>query len=620
VSNVSIAARSAPDHQRQGVGSMSLRLMRYALRRWPGLLALLGIMLLNVGLELLKPWPMKLLIDNVLGGKPLPAWASDTLQTLDIDASQNSLLAWSVAGTVVIFLLGWVAALASAYAGIGFGQRVAYDLAADLFAHLERLSLRFHSHRSTGDTILRVTTDSACVSTITRDALLPALSAMLSLVAMFLIMWQLDWQLTLLAVAVVPFMVVAFRRYAGPMLDRSYHRQEAEGQIYNVVEQTLSSIPVVQTFAYEERMDRRFTESTRATLDATLSLTAVQLRFKVWTGLATALGSACILWVGAEHVLSGSLSVGSILVFLSYLNALYAPLQSIAYTSSTLQDAAGSARRVLEILDTKPDVRDRVGARALPRARGHVRIEHVTFGYEEGRPVLSDASLEALPGQTIAIVGPTGAGKSTLVSLIPRLFDPWSGSVSIDGYSIKNVRLQSVRKQVGLVLQEPFLFPMSIAENIAYGRPEASIGEVKAAARAASAHEFIMNLAEGYDTVVGEWGATLSGGERQRIAIARALLKDAPILVLDEPTSALDAHTEELLMGALETLKSGRTTFIIAHRLSTIRDADLIVVMDHGTIVEVGSHLELLEHGTHYRRLHDAQFHEPAQHLTGSAL
>jgi ATP-binding cassette subfamily B protein len=620
VSNVSIAARSLPDHQRQGVGGMSLRLMRYALRRWGGLLALLGVMLLNVGLELLKPWPMKLLIDNVLGGKPLPTWAADTLQTFGMDASQNSLLAWSVAGTVVIFLLGWAASLASAYAGIGFGQRVAYDLAADLFAHLERLSLRFHSHRSTGDTILRVTTDSTCVSTITRDALLPALSAMLSLVAMFLIMWQLDWLLTLMAVAVVPFMVVAFKRYAGPMLDRSYRRQEAEGQIYNVVEQTLSSIPVVQTFAYEERMDRRFAESTRATLDATLSLTAVQLRFKVWTGLATALGSACILWVGAEHVLSGSLSVGSILVFLSYLSALYAPLQAIAYTSSTLQDAAGSARRVLEILDTKQEVRDKVGARALPRARGHVRIEHVTFGYEEGSPVLSDVSIEALPGQTIAIVGPTGAGKSTLVSLIPRLFDPWSGMVSIDGYNIKSVRLQSVRKQIGLVLQEPFLFPMSIAENIAYGRSDASIGEIKAAAKAASAHEFIMNLPEWYDTVVGERGATLSGGERQRIAIARALLKDAPILVLDEPTSALDAHTEELLMEALETLKRGRTTFIIAHRLSTIRDADLIVVMDQGTIVEVGSHLELLERGTHYRRLHDAQFHEPAQHLPGSAL
>jgi ATP-binding cassette subfamily B protein/subfamily B ATP-binding cassette protein MsbA len=424
---------------------------------------------------------------------------------------------------------------------------------------------------------------------------------------MFLIMWRLDPGLTLLAIAVVPLMILALHRYARPMADRSYEQQEAEGEISTVVEETLSAIPVVQAFGREEAADRSFRTSTDRTLSTTLAATRVQFTFKILTGLATATGTAVILWLGANRVLEGHLTVGEILVFLSYLASLYEPLESVMYTSSTIQDAAGSARRVLVVLGSTPAVSDRPSAVPLPRANGHIRIEKVTFGYEPEWTVLRGVTLEAHPGETVGIVGPTGAGKSTLVGLVPRFFDPWSGQVCLDGRDVREIRLADLRAHVALVLQEPYLFPLSIAENIAYGRPGASGAEVEAAARAANAHDFITRLPDGYDTVIGERGATLSGGQRQRLSIARALLKDAPVLILDEPTSALDVETEAELLGALERLAAGRTTLIIAHRLSTIRHADRIVVLRDGEVAEEGTHDELLRREQLYARLYDLQ-------------
>jgi ATP-binding cassette subfamily B protein/subfamily B ATP-binding cassette protein MsbA len=575
---------------------------RYALRRWPGLLAVLATIMFNILLDVIKPWPMKVLVDHALGDQPFPAWLASVTATLPGAATREGLVAWSVAATVVLFLLGWAVGVARSYADIGLGQRMVYDLAADLFSHLQRLSLRFHSRRSTGDSIRRVTTDCGCVSVIVKDSVLPFVASAVTLAAMFSVMWRMEPRLTLVAVAVVPWMVFVLRHYMTPMLARSYEQQAAEGRMYEVVERTLSALPVVQAYGREPACDRAFARVSGAAVDAAVSNAVVGLKFKVWIGLGTACGTALIIWVGAESVLDGRLTVGGILVFLAYLATLYGPLAALMYAPSTTQGAAGSAQRVLELLETRREVEDRHGARRVPRLAGHVRLEEVTFGYEQGRAVLDRVSLEAAPDKVVAIVGPTGAGKSTLISLVPRFYDPWSGRVTVDGIDVRDIELKSLRSQVAIVLQEPFLFPMSIADNIAYGRPHASRREIEAAARAANVHSFVERLPYGYDTIVGERGATLSGGERQRISIARALLKDAPVLILDEPTSAVDAQTEALLLQAMQRLMQDRATIVIAHRLSTVARADTILVLDRGSIVESGTHAELIRRGGVYAR------------------
>jgi ATP-binding cassette subfamily B protein/subfamily B ATP-binding cassette protein MsbA len=569
-------------------------------------------MLAKILLDVLKPWPLKILVDHVLQGQPMPPLLADAVGLLPGGSVPASLLTWCVAATVVLFLGAWALGLAASLANVRFATRMVYDLAGSLFGHLLRLPLGFHVRRPIGDSVRRVTSDSGCVATIVKDALLPLAAALVSLAVMFAIMCWLDPVLTLLSLAVVPGLVLILRRYAGPMIEHSYRQQEAEGQLYDVVEHTLSAVPVVQAFGQEERADRHFADGTEATLRAALSTTSVQLRFKVLAGLMMALGTAGVLWVGGLHVLDGRLSVGSILVFLSYLASVYGPLETLMFTSSTLQGAAGSARRVLELLEIEPEIRERPGAKPLPAVSGRVRLDNVTFGYQPGRPVLRGVSLEALPGQTVGIVGYTGAGKTTLVSLVARFFDPWQGQVTVDGHDVRDVPLRSLRRQVAVVLQEPVLFPLTVAENIAYGRPGASRAEVEAAGRAANAHTFVERLPQGYGTRVGERGATLSGGERQRISIARALLKDAPILILDEPTSALEADTEGLLLGALEKLMAGRTTLLIAHRLSTLRHASWILVLDEGRVAERGTEQELLAHKGLYAQLHGIQFGLPA--------
>jgi len=583
------------------------RLAPYAWRRRGPLGLVAAGMLLDIGFTLLQPWPLKVLVDNVLRGRPLHGFLLGLFRALPGPQTRDGLLTWTIAALIVIFLLTWAAGVVASWAAIRFGSQMSYDVAADLFAHLQRLSLRFHTQHGVGSSIRRITTDSEAVATIIQDGGLPAVSAVATVVAMLVVMLALDIELTLVALAAVPLMALIVRRYSAPMTERSYVQQEAEGELYETLEQTLTGIAVVQAFSGEGAADDRVRANTDRIMRATVSMTWAQSRFSLLLGAVTALGTAAVFWLGAEHVLAGVVSLGTILVFISYLGSLYSPIHDVSHSSATISEALGSALRVVEVLDARADVVDRRDAVGLQGVRGEVVLEGVSFGYEPGRPVLRGVSFAARPGEVVAVVGPTGAGKTTLVGLLPRFFDPDQGRVLLDGHDVRGLRLAQVRASVSLVLQESFLFPFSIGENIAYGRPGASREEIVAAARAANAHEFVSRLPEGYDTVLGERGATLSGGERQRVAIARALLKDAPVLILDEPTSALDAETEGSLLQALERLMAGRTTVIIAHRLSTIRKADQILVLRDGEIVERGRHQDLIELDGHYARMHGIQ-------------
>jgi ATP-binding cassette subfamily B protein/subfamily B ATP-binding cassette protein MsbA len=395
--------------------------------------------------------------------------------------------------------------------------------------------------------------------------------------------------------------------------------RQVEGEIQAHLHQTLTGIAVVQAFAQEDREDERFDEFVDRAIRARRKGVLFSSLTDLGTGAVSTLGTAVVLFIGAHRVLDGSLTVGALLVFVAYLNNLQSQMAAMMNAYRVWQGSGGQVDRVLDVLESPPEVRDAPSAARLPTVKGDVRLEGVCFGYEPGRPILREVNLRAAPGQTLAIVGPTGAGKSTLVGLIPRFADPWQGRVSIDGYNVREVALIDLRRQVSLVMQEPFLFPISVAQNIAFGRPDAPREQILAAARAANAHEFISRLPSGYDTVIGERGATLSGGERQRLSIARALLKDAPVLILDEPTSALDAETEAQLLEALDRLMEGRTTFIIAHRLSTIRNADTIVLLDGGRVRECGSHEELMQLGGAYAEMNRIHSAAPAQSAPATA-
>jgi ATP-binding cassette subfamily B protein len=573
---------------------------------------MLGAMALTIGMDVLRPWPVKLLVDQVLGHRPLPPGLERVRAAVPFAQGADGLLLWVVVGTLLIYAAGALASMVETTAAVRLGQRMVYDLGADLFLHVQRLSLAFHRRRPVGDTIARVTVDPYCVQALINSGLHPLLRSLGTLAAMFVVMWRLDPRLTVLSLLVTPFLVLTIRIFGESMRARHRRRRDLEGRMMSVVEQALSAIPAVQAFTREELEHARFRAHARSTAQAYLQAIYADTRFSLCVGLVTAAGTAAIMWVGAGEVLHGRMTVGTILVFLSYLGALYAPLHASTYTVSSMQSAAASAERIAELLDTPPDVRD--GPETWSgRVQGRVRYEDVTFGYDPGRPVLRGVSFDASPGETVAIVGPTGAGKTTLLGLLLRFFDPWSGRVLIDGRDIRRLRVRALREQVAIVLQDPFIFPLTVAENIAYGNPEAAREDIIAAAAAAGADEFIRRLPDGYETVIGEKGATLSGGEKQRLSIARAFLKNAPILILDEPTSAMDLLTESRLLDAMERLARGRTTFIIAHRLSTVQRADRILVMDRGAIVEAGRHADLVAQNGLYARLHRRQT-SPAAH------
>jgi ABC-type multidrug transport system fused ATPase/permease subunit len=561
--------------------------------------ALLAV--IEIALGALAPWPLKIVVDNVLGGQAMPAALGRLLDGL---AGSPALLLLAVVLTgLILQIASEVAAMLHTQLQVDTGQHLVYDLRAKLLAHLQALPLRHHVLSKTADSVYRLDSDAYSVSDLVLGGVFPLAMAGLKLAVMFAILLRLDATLALLSLSVAPFLYACLRYYSLRMTERAEGVKARESELVERAFEILSSVRAVKSFARERHELTRFARAGEATMQARLRLTWQESLFSVVVTAITLTGTALVLVVGGLHVLDGTLTVGALLVVIAYLGAVYNPLSSIAETIGSLQQAIVSARRVREILALAPETPDAPDALDAGAVEGHVRFEQVRFAYDGDHPVLDGVTFQARPGEMVAVVGLTGAGKTTLVSLIPRFFDPTGGRVLVDGVDVSRYGLRSLRERIALVPQEPILFSGTIADNIRYGRLDATDDQVEAAARAAHVHEFVQRLPKGYATEVAEAGATLSGGERQRLGIARALLKDAPILILDEPTSSLDAISEEAVFAALRRLRHGRTTIVIAHRLSTIRDATRILVLDGGRLIAQGTHDELLASSELYRRM-----------------
>src|SRR5215470_52126 len=579
---------------------MVMKLLPYLkAHRWRIAWALLQVLLI-AGFELLKPWPLQIVIDNALGGKPFPIAA--------LSSSPVKLLFLACVGMVVVHFGAGVLTLLHNYTAIRIGQDMVNDLRSALYAHLQRLSLAFHSRQRVGDLLYRLTADSFAVQTMIMNGALPILSALVLLAGMLVVLFPLDPTLTMLALTVVPVLFALIALFNRKIVQIAGDVRTTESRVYSLVQWAMSSIKLVQAFTKEEEEHRRFMGASRESLRATLRLYSWQTVYSGAVNVVIAGGTALVVYAGARAVISGRLSIGELIVFVSYLAQLYAPINQITQSWGLIAGARVGARRVFEVLDVEGDLRD--GTRSFPAegARGDVTWRHVSFAYRSETPVLRDIELEVIGGSKIAVVGPTGAGKSTLLGLLPRFFDPVAGCVEIDGVDLREYRLKSLRDQIAMVLQPPLIFPLLVRDNIAYGRPGAAGEEIEGAARLACIHDLIASLPEGYDTVIGESGVLLSEGEKQRITIARALLRDAPILILDEPTSALDIATEALVITGIERLMAGRTTFTIAHRLSTVQHCDRIVVLNGGRIVEAGGFAELLRRDGLFAQYYRTQF------------
>ncbi len=585
------------------------RLSPYAGAHAPAMGAVLGLMAGSVLLDLLKPWPLKVIVDNAVKGQPLPPNLREWAQWLNAGSPQ-ALLGWCAAATVLVFALAWLLKVSQAYLLTGVSTSMIYALAGDLFRHLQSLALPFHHRRQTGDLVRRVTADCTCIRDLFVSIALPALTSVITLAGMAIILSRLDFGLAALSLAVTPPLGFCIWHFAAPMAERAFQQSTAQGEAVGLANQVLGALPLVRVFGQEAEEGRRYEHSTARADAAGLRTIRSQVQFKLSVGLTTSSGTAAVLAVGGWHVLEGKLTLGGLLVFMSYVRSLYGPLETLAYLSSGWASAAARARRVFEVLDAEEVIREPRHPQVLPKAAGQaaeVRFINVTFGYEPGRAILKRLNFTVRPGERIALVGRSGAGKSALVSLLPRSFDPWEGQILINGVDVRELSLSDLRAHISFVLQDDFILPLTIAGNIGYGRPDATPLEIRAAAEAAGADEFICRLPDGYQTVLGEGGVTLSGGERQRLSIARAFLKQAVLLILDEPTSALDAENERLVMQGLARLSSGRTVFIVAHRLSTIRGADRILVLQDGQIAEAKTYDELSACKGDYSRLFEPQ-------------
>jgi ATP-binding cassette subfamily B protein len=583
--------------------SIYRRVLKYYQPFLPQTFVGLFFSMLGIGLNLAKPWPFKIIVDDVLlhGSEyhGLPHIHFGFLPEM----GRTGIILFLCLVLVVLQILWGLTNWITNYLFVKMGLQALLKLRTDLYSHLQRLSLKFHDTRRSSDSTFRVAYDSQAIQTIYNKGFTNIFASLFTLIGTFVVMVRLDWRLTLLSLAIVPLMVAAIYFFAHRIRRESTHIQEQESAVLAQAQEGLSSIRMVHAFGREDFEVSQFHHQARQSLEANLRLTLTNVNSALVISTLMVIGTAAMYYVGTMHVIAGSLSLGSLLVFSAYLLMLYQPLESLTYTTWAMEGATAGARRCFEILDRQDDVIDGPNAIAIHETNGALRFENVSFGYTKDRPVLREVDLQISPNQIIGLVGGTGAGKSTLLSLVPRFYDPTSGRVTLDGRDLREITKKSLRAQISLVLQDTLLFSTSVRENIAYGRPDASDEEIVEAARRAQADEFIRQLPNGYASLVGERGGHLSVGQRQRVGIARAFLKNAPILLLDEPTSALDPTTEAAIMDTIKELMRGRTTLIATHRLATIHNLDLVVVLENGRIVEQGRGPELIARGGVYAKL-----------------
>jgi ATP-binding cassette, subfamily B, bacterial len=570
-----------------------------------------AVLLLSAFVDLLQPWPIKWLVDYIFGNRAAPQWLISLWPAFGTKDPVDGITAVCIS---ILFLavLYRIGITLGHFFLVRAGARMVQQLRCHACEHLHRLSIAYHDRTKVGDSLYRVAYDAHAAQSLLNGAFVPMALGVVLLTGAVIIMLKMNPLLTLTTMAAAPLFLVIIRAFSRRIDQQSRRYHENESALVSTVQESLSSIRAIQAFTLEPQTGERFRRQSERSLEANQSMTRTQLLYSACAGLAVSIGTAAVVGVAGHQVLAGRISVGDILVFLAYLGMLYQPMNTLSQSANVIQSASAQLSRIFEIIDAVPDITDRPHAKTLSSVRGAIEFKNVSFHYQPDHPVLHDISLKINPGQVVALVGRTGAGKTTMASLLLRFYDPITGAVLLDGHDLRELQLAWVRQQVSVVLQDPILFSSTVAENIAYGRPGASLADIQTAATRAQADEFIRALPQGYDTILGERGVNLSGGQRQRLSIARAFLKNAPILILDEPTSALDTHTEEALLAALRELMRGRTTFVIAHRLSTVRAADMIVVLENGRIIETGNHDALIERQGAYAGMYRSQWGEPA--------
>ena len=590
--NHGMEQRPEPSPKSQSDIALLGRLVKQARPYWPHISAILALRMFGVPLALLTPLPLAIAVDSVVGSEPVPGFISPLVPDFWLD-SKLSLLAFAAGFQVLLVLLTQIQELGSYTLRAIAGQGLAKEFRSKLFAHLQRLSLRYHDNQGMAESVYRVQMDAPAIRDVAINSVIPTLGSAVTLVAMVFVIARIDWQLALVALAVSPVLFALARFYNSRMRPRYREARRVEGYSIRVVQEALAAFRVVKAFGREKGEQDRFEDQADLAVEKRVWLGVAEGIFGLLVNMTIAVGVALVLYFGMRNVLNGQLSLGELLVVLAYITQLYEPLRTISRQTASLQSSLVSAERAFEVVDEIPDVADHPNPRRLETARGEVEFRNVSFSYDRGSAVLDDVSFKVKPGTRIGVSGRTGAGKTTIASLLPRFYDPNDGVVMIDGVDIREYALADLRDQFAIVLQEPVLFSTTISENIAYGRPDASEQEVEDAARSANVYDFIAGLPDGFETLVGERGMKLSGGERQRIALARAFLKDAPILILDEPTSSVDIETEAGIMETMERLMAGRTTFMIAHRLSTLEYCNARMEIEGGVVTSASGDVEV---------------------------